>query len=56
MPDWSTHQCFEFEYLQEDEYPELLRDFTGFMLRKYIPRLSRDSKGWRASALCRPLC
>ena len=21
-----------------DEYPELLRDFTGFMLRKYIPR------------------
>ena len=45
VPDWSTHQCFEFEYLQEDEYPELLRDFTGFMLRKYIPRAFPGLKG-----------
>lgn len=45
VPDWSTHQCFEFEYLREDEYPELLRDYTGFMLRKYIPRAFPGLKG-----------
>lgn len=38
VPDFSTHQVIENEYMSEDEYPELLKDFTGFMLRKYIPR------------------
>ena len=38
VPDFSTHQVIENEYMDESEYPELLKDFTGFMLRKYIPR------------------
>lgn len=38
VPDQSTFQCMEFEYMLEDEYDEVLEDFTGFMLRKYIPR------------------
>ena len=38
VPDQSTFQVMEFEYMKEDEYPEILQDFTGFMLRKYIPR------------------
>jgi hypothetical protein len=38
VPDLSTYQVMEFEYMKEDEYEEILQDFTGFMLRKYIPR------------------
>ena len=38
VPDQSTFQVMEFEYMKEDEYQEILQDFTGFMLRKYIPR------------------
>ena len=38
VPDFSTHQVIEHEYMEQDEYPELIGDFTGFMLRKYIPR------------------
>lgn len=38
VSDYSTHQVMEHEYMLQEEYPELLSDFTGFMLRKYIPR------------------
>ena len=38
VPDQSTFQCMEFEYMLEDEYDEVLEDFTGSMLCKYIPR------------------
>ena len=38
VPDQSTSQAMEYEYMKEDEYQEVLQDFTGFMLRKYIPR------------------
>jgi len=38
VTDTSTYQVIEQEYMTEDEYPELLEDFTGYMLRKYIPR------------------
>ncbi|MFV0529772.1 MAG: uroporphyrinogen decarboxylase family protein [Lachnospiraceae bacterium] len=38
VPDFSTHQVIEHEYMQPEEYKELLTDYTGFMLRKYIPR------------------
>lgn len=38
VADSCTYQVIEHEYMKEDEYPELLSDFTGFMLRKYIPR------------------
>lgn len=45
VPDFSTHQVIENAYMSEDEYPELLKDFTGFMLRKYIPRAFPALKG-----------
>ena len=38
VPDFSSHQVIEHEYMLADEYDELLSDYTGFMLRKYIPR------------------
>lgn len=45
VPDFSTHQVIENEYMGAEEYPELLKDFTGFMLRKYIPRAFPALKG-----------
>ena len=38
VKDNSIYQVHEYEFLEQEEYPELLNDFTGFMLRKYIPR------------------
>ena len=38
VSDYSSHQVVEYEYMLADEYKELFSDFTGFMLRKYIPR------------------
>ena len=49
VPDWpgrpgtriaddSIYQTLEPERMTEDEYEELFTDFTGFLLRKYIPR------------------
>ena len=35
---YSSHQVLEREFMTQEEYPEMLGDFTGFMLRKYIPR------------------
>lgn len=35
---YSTHQIHEIAFMEQEEYPELLSDYTGFMLRKYIPR------------------
>ncbi|MCD8241179.1 MAG: hypothetical protein LUD73_01920 [Lachnospiraceae bacterium] len=35
---YSSHQVIEREFMTQEEYPEMLDDFTGFMLRKYIPR------------------
>lgn len=34
----SSHQVIELELMSQEEYPEMLNDFSGFMLRKYIPR------------------
>lgn len=45
VPDFSTHQVIENEYMDDSEYPELLKDFTGFTLRKYIPRAFPALKG-----------
>jgi hypothetical protein len=36
--DMSTYQVIEREYMSADEYDELLGDYTGFMMKKYIPR------------------
>ena len=38
VPDESTYQFIEIEFMHEDEYPELINDYAGFMLNKYIPR------------------
>ncbi len=38
VPDTSIFQAHEHEFLEQEEYPEMLADFTGFMLKKYIPR------------------
>lgn len=45
VPNYCTHQVIENEYMSEDEYPELLSDYTGFMMRKYIPRAFTGLKG-----------
>lgn len=45
VPDTSVFQAKEFEFLEQDEYAEMLDDFTGFMLRKYIPRAFPNLKG-----------
>ena len=42
VSDYSSHQVIEREYMSPEEYPELLNDFTGFMLRKYIPRAYKN--------------
>ena len=38
VPDDSIFQFVEKEYMTEDEYPELLGDQSGFVLRKYLTR------------------
>lgn len=45
VSDYSTHQVIEHEYMEPEEYPELINDFTGFMLRKYIPRAFPELAG-----------
>ena len=48
--DYSSHQVIEKEYMSQEEYPEMLKDFTGFMLRKYIPRAYPALKGFEKFA------
>ena len=45
VDDQSSHQAIEHDYVQPEEYKEMLDDFTGFMLRKYIPRAYPALKG-----------
>jgi len=42
----SSHQVIEHEYMLPEEYPELLNDYTGFMIRKYLPRAYPNLKGF----------
>ena len=42
---FSSHQIIERELMLPEEYPEMLNDFTGFMLRKYIPRAYQNLSG-----------
>ena len=39
---YSSHQVIEREFMSPEEYPEMLGDFTGFMIRKYIPRAYKN--------------
>ncbi len=43
--EYSSHQVIERELMEPEEYREMLDDFTGFMLRKYIPRAYSHLKG-----------
>ncbi len=45
VSDYSSHQVIEREFMAPEEYPEMLNDFTGFMIRKYIPRAYPKLKG-----------
>ena len=46
VPDTSSHQVKELAFMSQEEYPEMLKDFTGFMIRKYIPRMYPSLKGF----------
>ena len=43
---YSTQQIIEKVFMEQDEYPELLKDYTGFMLNKFIPRAFPNLKGF----------
>jgi hypothetical protein len=42
----STYQVHEREFMRADEYDELLKDYTGFLINKYIPRAFPGLKGF----------
>ena len=44
----SSHQVIEHEFMTPEEYPELLRDYTGFMMKKYIPRAFTNLTGLKS--------
>ena len=46
VQDLSTYQVIENEYMAQDEYEELIQDYTGFLFRKYIPRAYPGLKGF----------
>ncbi|NTU89635.1 MAG: hypothetical protein HGA54_07000 [Actinobacteria bacterium] len=46
VADHCNFQVNELEFMQDDEYAEILEDYTGFMLRKHMPRLYRNLKGF----------
>jgi len=46
ISEHSTHQVIENEYLLPEEYHEFLDDYTGFMIRKYIPRAYKNLGGF----------
>ncbi len=46
VSDYSSHQVLEHEYLLPEEYSELLNDYTGFLIRKYIPRVYSNLQGF----------
>jgi hypothetical protein len=51
VPDHSTHQVIEQEYLLQEEYDEFLKDFSGFMINKYLPRAYPGLKGFETLRL-----
>lgn len=46
VPDFSSYQVIEHEYMSQDEYDELISDYSGFMINKYIPRAYPGLKGF----------
>jgi hypothetical protein len=46
LPPDVPYQYLDKEYMQPEEYDEYLEDPSGFMLRKYIPRLCGAASGF----------
>lgn len=46
VSDHSTQQVLEQPFMTPEEYPELLSDYTGFILRKFIPRVYSNLQGF----------
>ncbi|MCL2409940.1 MAG: hypothetical protein FWC96_10100 [Oscillospiraceae bacterium] len=44
VPDFSTHQVLEDEYLLQEEYDEFINEYPDFILRKFIPRAFPEMK------------
>ncbi|MBN2059891.1 MAG: hypothetical protein JW882_05680 [Deltaproteobacteria bacterium] len=45
LPDESTYQAVENEYMTVGEYDHFINDPSDFVLRYYLPRLNRNLKG-----------
>jgi hypothetical protein len=45
VPDFSTYQVVEKEFMRQDEYDEAIKDLTHFIINKYIPRAWPGLKG-----------
>jgi len=48
ISDYSTHQVIEHEYMSQDEYDELVDDYTGFIFKKFMPRAYPALKGFES--------
>jgi len=46
VPDLSPHQVLEYEYMLQDEYDELINDYSAFIFKKFIPRAYPGLKGF----------
>lgn len=46
VPDLSTYQVLEEEYLLQEEFDEFIDDYDGFILRKFIPRAYPEFKAF----------
>ena len=47
LPDTSTYQALEIEYMHVDEYNHFINDPSDFMLRIYTPRANSALKGFK---------
>ena len=45
VPEFSTYEVMEHEYMTEEEYSELLKDFTGFFDEKVYSQGVSGSEG-----------
>jgi hypothetical protein len=46
VSDLSSYQVIEQEYMLDDEYDELIKDYSGFIFNKYFPRAYPGLKGF----------
>jgi hypothetical protein len=51
VPEHTTYQVIEQEYLLQEEYDDLIKDYSGFMINKYLPRAYPGIKGFETFRL-----